>query len=208
MSSSALFSRPENVMLTVPFMATESSKTLQLTFQNIGVVHEGRHILKKISGSVKPGEILAIMGPSGSGKTTLMDCLSGQRRVDSGCIYLNREPMSKKWRRKICYVLQQEIFFPTLTLQDTVMYNAMLRLPEKMPYAHKVSIVDNILEMLELQHCRETRIGDYMNRGLSGGEKKRANIACELLTNPLVMLLDVRSFPFLSSFPFPFSFTL
>lgn len=131
------------------------------------------------------------MGPSGSGKTTLLDCLSGQRRIDRGTIYVNRETLSKKWRRKICYVLQEEIFFSGLTLRETVMYTALLRLPEKIPKSEKVKLVDSILQSLELKFCQNTKFGDYMNRGLSGGEKKRANIACELLTTPLLMLLDV-----------------
>lgn len=130
------------------------------------------------------------MGPSGCGKTTLLDCLSGQRRIDSGSIRLNRERMSKKWRRRICYVLQQDIFFAGLTLRETLEYTAMLRLPEKLPRAEKMRCVDHILDVLDLTACQHTQIGDYMNRGLSGGEKKRANIACELLTNPSILLLD------------------
>lgn len=133
------------------------------------------------------------MGPSGSGKTTFLDCLSGQKRINSGYIYVNNEVLTKKWRRKICYVLQDEIFFPGLTLRETVMYTALLRLPEKMSVEEKINLVDSILVSLELTFCQNTKFGDYVNRGLSGGEKKRANIACEILTDPLLMLLDVRN---------------
>lgn len=141
--------------------------------------------------TTRPGQVLAVMGPSGCGKTTLLDALSGQRPIDSGSIRLNRDRVSKKWRRKICYVLQQDIFFAELTLRETLTYTAMLRMPDRMAKADKMRCVDNILETLELTGCQHTKIGDYLNRGLSGGEKKRANIACELLTNPSILLLDV-----------------
>lgn len=66
----------------------------------------------------------------------------------------------------------------------------MLRLPESMSHEHKMRQVDQVIDALDLKLCQDTIIGDYMVRGLSGGEKKRCSIACELLSNPAVMMLD------------------
>ncbi|XP_072041015.1 uncharacterized protein [Amphiura filiformis] len=131
------------------------------------------------------------MGPSGSGKTTLLNVLAG-RGVGTltGSILMNNVPLTKKLKRKIAFVLQEDIFFENLTLRETLVFTACLRLPSTMPYADKLKKVDDIVETLDLRKCLDTKIGSAMDRGLSGGEKKRTNIGSELLNDPAILVLD------------------
>lgn len=84
-----------------------------------------RKILDNVSGFAKSGQILGVLGPSGSGKTTLLDILSGRLQPNQGCVTLNGDTLNKQIRRKICYVLQHDIFFPDLTLKQTLMVSIM-----------------------------------------------------------------------------------
>ncbi|KAK2557724.1 ABC transporter G family member 22 [Acropora cervicornis] len=166
----------------------EESVPIFLSFNDLSVKINDRQILQNVSGKVHPGEMLAIMGPSG--KTTLLNILAGRLSPGSGEILLNGTKLSKKVKKKICYVLQEDIFFAHLTLQETLTFSAMLRLPDTLSKDQKLQKVEEIVDNLDIRKCLHTKIGSPFERGLSGGEKKRANIGCELITNPSLIFLD------------------
>jgi ABC-type multidrug transport system ATPase subunit len=129
------------------------------------------------------------MGPSGSGKTSLLNALSGRISLDSGVISVNGKPLTsstmKRFKSKVAYVTQADVFFTHLTVRDQFAYTAFLRLPEALPKQQKLDEVERIIKLLRL-----TKVADSKIQMLSGGEKKRVNIGTELLTDPSCLLLD------------------
>ncbi|XP_070561231.1 uncharacterized protein [Ptychodera flava] len=164
---------------------------MEMRFTSVTVKIKDKLILQKVSGLAKPGEVLAMMGPSGSGKTTLLNVLAGRRtEVQNGTVHINGNLLNKRLRRKICYVLQEDIFFENLTLREQLVYTARLRLPGAAPLSIKMEKVNEIVDLLDIRKCLDTKIGNLESKGLSGGEKKRANIGCELMTDPAILVLD------------------
>ncbi|KAG1326714.1 putative GBF-interacting protein 1-like [Cocos nucifera] len=156
-------------------------------------VEQGRckHILKGITGSVGPGEILALMGPSGSGKTTLLKVLGGRLDGDiKGNITYNDTPYSPFIKRRIGFVTQDDVLFPQLTVEETLVFAAFLRLPTNMTSQHKYARADAIIKELSLERCRHTKVGGVFVKGISGGERKRTSIGYEILVDPSLLLLD------------------
>ncbi|XP_033731123.1 ABC transporter G family member 21-like, partial [Pecten maximus] len=124
------------------------------------------------------------------GKTTLLNVLAGRIPCHSGAITLNESPFNKALRRRLGYVLQNDIFLSNLTLWETLYFTAMIRLPDEIPKQEKIKEINKIVDSFDLQKCLNTAIGDIAHPGLSGGEKKRASIACELLAAPDILLID------------------
>uniref|UniRef100_A0A2N9HYH3 ABC transporter domain-containing protein n=1 Tax=Fagus sylvatica TaxID=28930 RepID=A0A2N9HYH3_FAGSY len=150
-----------------------------------------KHILKGITGSIGPGEILALMGPSGSGKTTLLKVIGG-RLLDNvkGKITYNDIPYNAAVKRRIGFVTQDDVLFPQLTVEETLVFSAFLRLPSNMSQQQKYARVEMIVKELGLERCRHTRVGGGFVKGISGGERKRTSIGYEILVDPSLLLLD------------------
>lgn len=143
------------------------------------------YILRNITVTSRPSQILAIVGPSGAGKSTLLDILAARTSPTSGSILLNSIPINPSSYRKISsYVPQHDAFFPLLTVSETFTFSASLLLP-KSP-SKVFNAVASLLKELNLTHLAHTRLG----QGLSGGESRRVSIGLSLLHDPEFLLLD------------------
>ena len=151
-----------------------------------------KNVIHPMSGRVDPGEMLAIMGTSGAGKSTLLDILAGRliSKNLKGHILTNDTPVNySTFRKQSGYVMQSDALFPLLTVKETLHYAAHLGIQGK-TYAEREAVANSTMTLLGLQHVQDTIIGDNLNRGLSGGEKRRVSIAVDIIHEPPVIFLD------------------
>ena len=154
--------------------------------------YDMKTILHPISGSAKPGEVLAILGTSGAGKSTFLDILAGRLVSEdvTGQMLANGHPIDfQKLRRLSGYVMQSDALFPHLTVRETIQYAAYLRCAQKTEQQCNV-IAEDMIKLLKLESCADTIIGNDIVRGVSGGQKRRVTIAVDIIHSPSIIFLD------------------
>jgi ABC-type multidrug transport system ATPase subunit/ABC-type multidrug transport system permease subunit len=152
-------------------------------------------ILNNVSGFARSGECLAIMGGSGAGKSTLLNIMAGKlknskKTLVSGKISLNGHPMDfEKYKNIIGFVLQKDIFYETMTVKEILDFVISLK-QANLNKEEKDKKVKNLILQLKLEKAANNRVGGSMEKGISGGEKRRLNIGFELATDPKILFLD------------------
>lgn len=150
-------------------------------------------VLTNVSVAFEPCHLTALLGPSGSGKTTLLDVASGRktRGTLTGSIrFSGVAPTAALLKRETAYVEQSDVLLPALTVREMLMYQSELKRSPREGAEPKRERVRELLHRLGLSPCADTRIGCYMDRGISGGQARRVNIALALVTDPSVLFLD------------------
>jgi ABC-type multidrug transport system ATPase subunit/pSer/pThr/pTyr-binding forkhead associated (FHA) protein len=164
-----------------------------LSARGVTVQVARRALIEDISLTIFPGELVGLMGPSGAGKTTLMSALNGYTLPAKGEVLLNGHSLYEHYPRFapfLGYVPQDDIIHRSLTVGQALYYTARLRLPSDYRKADIMARVRQVLQELGLEGVEDVLVGSPEKRGISGGQRKRVNLAMELLTDPLVLYLD------------------
>lgn len=164
-------------------------KDLRIDAKNIVYLgRENTRLLDDISVSFYPSEIVALMGPSGAGKSTLLKCLVGLHSPNAGEILINDRSLYlnyDQFRGMIGYVPQEDLLFGELTIQESLFYTGRIRLPKDWTTDMIEKQIEQVLKQLDLAKHRDKPV-----KVLSGGQRKRVNLAQELITDPSVLFLD------------------
>ncbi|CAG9329368.1 unnamed protein product [Blepharisma stoltei] len=160
---------------------------------HVKIEKDYKEILKEVSGTANPGELLAIMGSSGSGKTSLLDILAGLRTHSkskiNGSIKLNAKDIkSLDYECYRGYVMKDDFLLPFLTVRETLFFAASLKFGGGKKQV--IQKVNSIIGELKLEGIADHIIGNFMYPGISGGEKKRVSLGIELLSDPKILILD------------------
>lgn len=177
-------------------MDTDTAEGLRLDIQEVSrVVGKGsnsKRILDHVSASIKPREMVALMGPSGAGKSSLLETIMGAAPPTSGQVLIDGKPLNRLGLVKdlLGFVPQEDVMHRDLTVKQVLTYTAKLRMPAATTEAQMTERINKVAKQLGLSHIMNSVIGGEQVRGVSGGERKRVNIAMELLHDPRLVFMD------------------
>ncbi|KAK4709134.1 hypothetical protein R3W88_030059 [Solanum pinnatisectum] len=202
-----------NTSCVVPFPNKESRKRMVLPFQPLslsfnhvnyyvdmpaemktqGIEEDRLQLLRDVSGVFRPGILTALVGVSGAGKTTLMDVLAGRKTGGyiEGCIKISGYPKNQTTFARVSgYCEQNDIHSPYVTIYESLLYSAWLRLPSDVKTETRKMFVEEVMELVELKPLRNALVGLPGINGLSTEQRKRLTTAVELVANPSIIFMD------------------
>jgi ABC-type multidrug transport system ATPase subunit len=148
-----------------------------------------------IHGRAQPGRMLAIMGPSGAGKSSVLHAVAGRIKERPnvalyGERFINGQLVSGDSMIPSAFVPQEVNFFPYMTVRETLTFRIELKLGSRLSKTARTVMVTDLMEQVNLHDVADTIVGGTKVRGISGGERRRLMIACELISSPAVLFLD------------------
>ncbi|RWV95572.1 hypothetical protein GW17_00041791 [Ensete ventricosum] len=179
--------------LSITFDDVRYSVDMPQEMKAQGVVEDRLELLKGVNGSFRPGVLTALMGVSGAGKTTLMDVLAGRKTGGyiEGDIRISGYPKKQETFARISgYCEQNDIHSPHVTVHESLVYSAWLRLPSEVDSETRKMFVEEVMELVELTPLRDALVGLPGVDGLSTEQRKRLTIAVELVANPSIIFMD------------------
>ncbi|KAG6759850.1 hypothetical protein POTOM_036343 [Populus tomentosa] len=179
--------------LTMTFKDVRYYVDTPLEMRKRGFPEKKLQLLSDITGAFRPGILTALMGVSGAGKTTLMDVLSGRKTGGTieGEIRIGGYPkVQDSFARVSGYCEQTDIHSSQITVEESVIYSAWLRLPPEIDTKTKYEFVNQVLETIELDEIKDSLVGIPGISGLSIEQRKRLTVAVELVANPSIIFMD------------------
>ncbi|KJE93071.1 hypothetical protein CAOG_009727 [Capsaspora owczarzaki ATCC 30864] len=199
--------RDRHVSITVPDSRANGSSMLftptDVYFENITLdyvdpkTQESNRVLHNLTGYIAPGTMTALLGSSGAGKSTMLDVLSMRKNTGNveGRVLINGHERNSSFYKMSSYVPQEDLFLPTVTVREVVMYYATLRMPAYATPAARWRRCEMLLLESGLLEYVDSKVGGPLPggitvRGLSGGQKRRLSMVCGLIANPAILFLD------------------
>ncbi|KAK7311855.1 hypothetical protein RJT34_10277 [Clitoria ternatea] len=179
--------------LSITFDEIRYAVDMPQEMKNQGILEDKLELLKGVNGAFRPGVLTALMGVSGAGKTTLMDVLSGRKTAGyvQGQITISGYPKKQETFARIAgYCEQTDIHSPHVTVYESLVYSAWLRLPPEVNSTTRQMFIEEVMELVELTSLREALVGLPGVNGLSTEQRKRLTIAVELVANPSIIFMD------------------